>query len=285
MGIFSWLFGDSKYEPISLETGMNKSMVSAINAVAELGSPRDQYNYGIRCMNGEEVLNDEAAGFEWLKKSAHQHFLSAEVALGRCFSTGTSYCNQDYSEAIEWYFKAASHPASELDAHGRCEIIEAICGLGFIYAKGKGLPKRTGEVIELLSANTEGVSQPYCLGYIFASGCYGQSANVEKAVAWFGLMIANDLRNSEELSAGFIDGRFECGYVDNERNPLDFKKVIEFIIEVSNMGIAEAHYVMAVVYWHGWRGVQQDKRRAVQLLEYAAAQGHVAAQDRLAQIR
>jgi TPR repeat protein len=221
-----------------------------------------------------------------LKKSAEQQLLDAEVALGNLFLTGTSCCPQDINEAMEWYFRAASHAASDLeeDRRNRSLLLHAISGLGHIYAKGKGLPSRTAEAITLLSANTQGVPIPYYLGYISLLGGPWLVRDEGKAINWFLVMMGNDLRNSQEL--GSPSGqRLLLEYSDQEGKRLNFNNIIEFLAKASCDGVAEAQYALGLAHWCGWRELEQEKERAIHLFECASAQGEPRAQKLLLKLR
>ncbi len=285
MAIFDWLTGGLKSESVYPERDFTKNLASCIKSRAELGDPKAQWNLGIMLTNGEGAPKDEAAGLKWLKKSAEQKFLDAEVTLGNLFLAGSSCCQQDYNEAMQWYFKAAGHASVELEESrkNRLLILHAISGLGYIYAKGKGLPSRMEEVIDLLSSNTKGVPIPYYLGYIFATGCDGQLVDEGKAVDWFLVMMVNDLGNSEDV--GSPSGqRLLLQYSDQEGKRLDFNDIIKFIAKASSKGVAEAQYALGIAHWYGWRGLQQNKELAIQLFEYASAQGDCRAKKLLLQL-
>ncbi|WP_299160938.1 tetratricopeptide repeat protein [Accumulibacter sp.] len=287
MGIFDWLIGDLLPKEFTKESAANL-MASHLKSRAELGDPGAQSDFGIICISGDGVPKDESTGLYWLKKSANQNFLHAEVALGNLFLSGTPCCRKDYNQAMEWYFKAVSHRSGELDANDNRAIFQAIAGLGCIYSKGKGLPRRTDEVINLLSTHADGVPNAYYLGRIFATGCYGRGIDEGKSLAWFSVMMVNDLRNSEELSNASeefgIARRVELEYADQEGKRLDLTEIVRTMIKASSSGIAEAQYAMGIAHWYGWRGLQQNKERAIRLLEYASAQGHVRAQRLLTQL-
>ena len=105
MGIFDWLLGNSDSP---LPQDMGKKLAMMMKEGAESGNPRQQCNYGIECLNGENVPKNVNAGLAWLRKSADQNFSYAQFTLGSIYAKGAYDCSPDYRLALGWLYNAAT---------------------------------------------------------------------------------------------------------------------------------------------------------------------------------
>lgn len=80
-------------------------------------------------INGYGVKKDEDKGIEWLKKSAAQGNIDAELSLGTEYQNGQMMI-RNTQEAAKWYLLAAQHGNSLAQRD-----------IGMLYAKGIGVPR------------------------------------------------------------------------------------------------------------------------------------------------
>lgn len=272
MGIFDWLLGNSD-SPLPQDIGKKLAMMKKEGA--ESGNPLQQYNYGIECLNGENVPKDVNAGLAWLRKSADQNFLMAQSTLGNIYAKGAYDCSPDYRHALGWLYNAATqHRLEDLDEFDKRHRVSAICSLGLLCARGEGDPIIIDDVIDLLEEHLDNVPCPYSLGCIFATGTAGKDIDEDRSSVFFLQTIVNDIRNSDELSKLDPDGRrIVCGYADFDGSPLDFGKAIKYLNDFASKGISPALCAKGIIHWYGWWGAKLDQKLAIELIKRASNQG------------
>ena len=62
----------------------------------------------------------------------------------------------------------------------------------------------------------------------------------------------------------------------------DYKGAVEYYNKAAELGDAEAHYELSLLYREGGKGVARDKKKEIKHLEKAAISGHVSARFNLA---
>lgn len=283
MGIFDWLLGNSD-SPLPQE--MCKEYATMMKEGAESGNPLQQYNYGIECLNGENVPKDVTAGLAWLRKSADQNFLMAQSTLGNIYAKGAYDCSPNYRHALGWLYNAATqHRLEDLDEFDKRSRASAIISLGLLCARGEGDPMIIDDVIDMLKAHLDNVPCPYSLGCIFATGAAGKDIDEDRSSACFLQTILNDIRNSDELTKLDPDGRrIVCGYADFDGSPLDFGKAIKYLNDFASKGISPALCAKGIIHWYGWWGAKLDRKLAIELIKRASNQGDDSASAILAML-
>ena len=272
MGIFDWLLGNSD-SPLPQDMGKKMAMIKKEGA--ESGNPRQQYNYGVECLNGENVPKDVNTGLAWLRKAADQNFFMAQFTLGNIYAKGAYGCSPDYRHALGWLFNAATqHRLQDLDECNKKLRVSAICSLGLLCARDEGDPIVIDNVIDLLEEHLDNIPCTYSLGCIFATGAAGKDIDEDRSSVFFLQMIVNDIRNSDTLSEHAPEGkRIECGYVDFDGSRLNFEKVIKYLSNFASKGITPALCAAGIIHWYGWRGAKLDRKLAVELIKRASTQG------------
>lgn len=160
MGVFKKLFGgkkeDDKTEEVvqklmrdSLlaasrgETGPDAADRIIAESMAELGSPVETYNLGVRYAQGDGVPQNWARAVECYRKAADMGLAESQVNLGMCYAEGKGIA-QDYTEALRWFRKAAAQGDS-----GGC------FKLGIMYANGWGVKQDYDEAFTWVNRAAE----------------------------------------------------------------------------------------------------------------------------------
>ena len=168
---------------------------------------------------------DYTEALEWYRKAAEQGFASAQNNLGTMYHEGAGV-PQDYNEAVAWYRKAADQG-----------LAAAECNLGNMYRRGFGVKRNNKEAVKWIrKAADQGypVGQ-YLLGYMYISG---------------------------------------LGVIEN------YVKGEEWLLKSAEQGLALAQYNLGRLYQY----VECDLKKAKKWYRKAAKQGHAKAIDRLNQI-
>lgn len=136
---------------------------------AEGGDAEAQWRMGRRCLDGDGVEKDEAAGAEWCRKAAEQGHLAAQCQWGDCLLSGRGVA-PDAAAAERWYLAAAEkgHAAGQRSM-GKCRM-----------AAGD----RTGAVMWLRQAAEGGDAEgQYLLAVCFQKGL-GTAPDPAAAKKW-----------------------------------------------------------------------------------------------------
>jgi TPR repeat protein len=259
-------------------------------------------------------LNALAAKEERRHHRRMKHRLSRSLALALAV-LGLFACNRaDNDPAAKLEADAApadNDPADKLKAATKQENAEAQFKLGWMYARGDGVPKDAAEAekcfrkaadqgdaiaksnLSWMYARGDGVPQDdaeaekwfrkaadqvdakeqYNLGVMYASGEGVPVKNDVVAVKWF--------RKAAER--GHAEAQFNLGlwYDWGERVPQDDAEAVKWYRKAADQGYANAQNNLGEKYDYG-KGVPQDAVEAVKWYRKAADQGHANAQANLA---
>src|SRR5713101_7145445 len=87
------------------------SPAAVITSQPEVRDARAQRDLGLRYLNGDGVIKNEAAAFMWIRSAADQGLPEAQSDLGLLYGKGYGV-TRDEREAVEWFRKAAEHGSS-----------------------------------------------------------------------------------------------------------------------------------------------------------------------------
>lgn len=92
--------------------------LSELQASADRGDARAQFNLGVMYGKGEAVAQDDVEAVKWFRKAADQGIARAQYNLGYRYRDGKGVA-QDDAEAVKWYRKAADqgHPGAQASLH------------------------------------------------------------------------------------------------------------------------------------------------------------------------
>jgi uncharacterized protein len=162
---------------------------------AEHGNSEAQLDVGSILTMGRAVRQNVAEGIKWLRKSAEQDNVDAEVLLG--IADVAVDGPRDYVEAARWFRKAADRGNAE-----------AMDDLAEMYSTGSGVTQDFSEALKLYShAAAKGLSSAQShLGrmYVIGSGVHQDFAEASK---WYRLAADHgDVQGQEMIGLLYADG-------------------------------------------------------------------------------
>ena len=189
----------------------------------------------------------------WYRKAADQGYAGAQFELGRCFANGWGV-TKDYNEAVRWFRKAADQGHAEAQYE-----------LGVCYEYGQGVTQDYNEAVRWLrkAADQGDASAQNNLGYCYAHG-RGVTQDYNEAVRWY--RKATDQGNAAAQS--------NLGYCYERGNgvPQDYNEAVRWYRKAADQGNAVAQIFLANCYENGW-GVPYSEFEALKWYRKAAAQG------------
>ena len=198
---------------------------------------------------------------EWYRKAAEQGLAEAQNNLGFMYRNGYGV-DQDYSEAIKWYRKAVEQG-----------YIKAQFNLGKLHELGYGVTKDYIEAVSWYrkAAEQEHPEAQYHLGKMYEQG-YGVTKDYKEAVIWY--------RKSAEH--GNPAGQYMLGYMYHKGlgGWKNYDKGIEWLLKSAEQGLAHAQYNLGLLYEYE----ESDLRKAKKWYRKAAKQGDIRAIDRLKEL-
>jgi|GEM_PF-3448516 len=117
---------------------------------------------------------DYTEAIKWYRKAADQNYANAQYNLGACYANGTGVAKDD-AEAVKWYRKAAEQ-----------HYAPAQNNLGACYANGTGVTKNEAEAVKWhrKAADQNNAFAQYNLGVCYANGI-GVAKDEVEAVKWY----------------------------------------------------------------------------------------------------
>ena len=226
-------------------------------------------------------------------------FAMAAQTAEECFEKGKYYYEaKDYSEAYNWFSKAADQGSAK-----------GINGLGLLYRDGKGVTKDVEKSVSLFrkSAELGYDGGQYNLGRAYYYGL-GVNKDYKEAAEWFfkaaekgraaaqqnlGSMYANGKGVTKDYAEalkwyrkaadnGDISAVNSLGWMYEMGNGVDkdYDEALKWYLKAAEKGNATAQCNIGLAYANG-RGVQKDYAEAAKWYRKAAEQGHTRAQSLL----
>ncbi|MBO7598522.1 MAG: SEL1-like repeat protein [Bacteroidales bacterium] len=267
------LTGDCYFDGIGT-TQNYKNAVVWYQQAANKGNMYAQFKLGECYENGCGVQNNKKTATNWYMKSADQGYSAAIAALDMLrnnssmtvedmFQRGLAlYELEEYSEAVQWFEKAAirGHSASQYQL-GRC------------FYKGIGVTQNYQTAVSWWqkSADQGYDKAQYGLGVCYDFGD-GVPQNYQKAVEWYQKAVAQDN----------TDAQYNLGacYYEGEGVAKDYQKAAELYRQAADKGLVDAQYQLGFLYENGI-GLTTDKLKAVEWYKKAANQGDSLAMESL----
>jgi TPR repeat protein len=146
-------------------------------SLAEQGVAEAQWVLGKMYANGQGVPQDFTEATEWYFRAANQGHAEAQVTEGQLAMIAEP---RDYAEALKWFGKAADQG----NAEGQRE-------LGLMYARGQGVPQDYAEAVRRVGkAADKGDSEAqFNLGLMYSIG-QGVPQDYVGAYKWLNLAAA-----------------------------------------------------------------------------------------------
>lgn len=223
------------------------------------------YNEGLGCEKNTkmavEYMKEAATRGSDEAKSYLQKMSTVEVVekmldspqyyydLGR-----TAFDSKDYSQAAEWYRKAAEQGHTS-----------AQCSLGYLYEHGFGLSKDLQEAIKWYKLSAE---QGDRAGQYNLASCYqrgnGVSINYSEALKWFTLAANQGSREAQNQIAFMYYKGLGVTKSDAE--------AVKWFTKAAEQGLSDAQYSLGQFYEYGV-GVTMNYEQALKWYNLAAKQG------------
>ena len=202
--------------------------------------------------NGKKQDYTQAA--QWYRKAAEQGHTEAQTDLGYMYERGYGV-TKNLKTAVEWYARGAQSGSSV-----------GQCNLGYMYEKGRGVPKsHETAVYWYRKAAEQGNLRGQCnLAYMYEKG-YGLPQNYDQAVYWYRKAAErNDARG--EFSLGWM-------YEKGRGVPQSYAKAAYWYQRAGNQGYASAENNLGCLYEAG-NGVSRDYAKAISCYRKAADHGN-----------
>ena len=97
--------------------------VAALTRMAKAGDPVAQYNLGVMYAQGEGLEQDYTEAVKWYRKAADQGRAEAQYNLGVMYDNGEGV-EQDYVQALKWYNLSAA--SGDENAKTNRDALEAL---------------------------------------------------------------------------------------------------------------------------------------------------------------
>ena len=202
--------------------------------------------------NSEEAMDDLLR----LRLRGEQRDPEACEKLFSMYDNGTSEVSKSHAEAVRWYTVCAED-----------DDAEAQNVIGYMYLKGKGIPKDENKAVYWLqrSADSGNPTAMYRLAELYYQGTYDTEPDVKKAMDYY-------VRAAE---AGSMDAQFAMGcFCSTPRTKyFDIKKGNAYFEKAAEQGHAEAQYQIGMSYANG-DGVRRDPSLAMKWLEKSCENGY-----------
>lgn len=240
----------------------NTGAISLLQLAAERGDPEAQCNLGDAYHNGSDgVEQNYTQAIFWYRKAAEQDFAKAQTALGMCYLEGMGV-KQDDGQAVYWFQKAAEQGDDE-----------AQYNLGTCLYSGSGVGQDYKQAVEWFQKAAE---KGHILAQTLLGNCYlsaqGVEQDLEQAAFW--TQKAADQGNAAaQVTMGQL---YEYGSGVKQ----DYKQAVEWYRKAAEQDYAIAQYNLGVCYTNG-TGVTRDYEQAVEWYRKAVEQGYASAQDNL----
>ena len=181
------------------------------------------------------------------------------VPLETANNHDTSFTDENYGKAAEWYFRSAEQGNADAQYH-----------LGLLYYDGRGVEQNYEEAVKWF---TEAAKQNHaealdCLG-MFAENGYGMERDEQQAAEWY-------LQSAEQ---GNTDAQYRLGLLcfDGRGVEQNYEDAVRWFEKAAEQNHAEALKYLGICAENGY-GLQQDESRAVKWYTQSAAQGNADAQ-------
>ena len=205
--------------------------------------------------------NDFTEAVEWYRKAAEMGDSKAQCNLGYMYDNGYGV-DQDYSEALKWYQKSVEQGNSRAQNN-----------LGSMYQNGLGVSQDYSEAVNLYrKAADQGydVAQNN-LGWMYENG-YGVKQDYIEAVKWY--------RKAADQGYAWAQNNLGAMYQNGFGIKQDDSEAAKWYRLAAEQGIAMAQNNLGDMYYGG-HGITQDYSEAVKWYQKAAEQGYDEAQTML----
>jgi len=213
----------------------DKNALKAIQERAAAGDADAQCGLGKQYEFAVGIPEDDKQAAVWLKKSAEQGNVIAQVELGV-----VSDKLQDYSQALIWYRKAADQ------GNARAEY-----NLGLAYQNGESVPK---DAVQASNWYRKAADQGDALAQLNLAVMYDQGAGIPKdysqAADWYRRAAEGGLAEAQ-YGLGFL-------YLIGNGVPKDERQATTWLLKAAEQGEPNAQFNLGACYVNG-EGVNRDE--------------------------
>lgn len=229
---------------------------------ATKGSTYAQFELGTRYHTGFGIEQDYSEALKWYRKAALNGDASAASNIGSMYAKGEGVA-KDGKEAMKWLLLAAKKGNSMAESN-----------IGLLYMQGIGVEKNEREAFEWFQkAAASGNATAQCnLGMIFENGL-GQEKDYAKAAEWYS-KAAKQKEDNALCGLGSL-------YANGRGVPKDTKKALTYFRKSALNGFPQGQLLLGSMYYLG-NGVDLDLERGIYWIKLAAQQGEPNAQFILA---
>jgi TPR repeat protein len=227
------------------------SHFAQLEADAERGDTKAQYDLGECYFNGVGVKQDYQEAVKWYFKAAEQNYAEAQYNLGGCYEDGIGVDTNLY-EATKWYRSAA-----ELG------YAKAQFNLGNCYSLGDLVPKDITNAIKWYrKAADQGYAEAqYWLGESYSNGD-GVPKDYAEAAKW--------LQKAAEQDYGLAQSELGIDFIGGRGVPQDYAEAAKWLRKAAEQGEPNAYFTLGDLYVNG-KGVSQDYIEAYKWYSLSAA--------------
>ena len=235
--------------------------------IVTLGSPEEEAEAEKAFEKGKSCYDEEdyTEAVKWYRKAAEQGYARAQNNLGECYYNGEGVA-EDYTEAVKWFRKAAEQGNAIAQYH-----------LGERYYYGQGVTEDETEAVKWYRKAAE---QGSAIAQNKLGECYYYGLGVTKdeteAVKWY--------RKAAEQGYAAAQGNLGECYEEGIGVAKDYIEAVNWYRKAAEQGYAHAQYKLGFCYYYG-KGVAEDKTETVKLYRKAAEQGYILAEFELEGIK
>jgi len=241
--------------------------------LAEKGDANAQYSLGWDLLHGYGGPKDERQGVEWLEKAYAQGKTEAATRLGNAYLRGEGV-KKDFDKAVEFFTVGASRGEAK-----------ALCNLGFCFQWAKGVPKDMNRAIHYYQKAVEKGDDlsNYFLGLLYHYGT-GVPQDYSKALNYYLQAASHSEEFNEEIIAQ-CQTQIGILYFKGLGCPPDRFLAVEWFVKATSRKRPDPQglfYLGSALY--DGLGVDQDRKKGLQLMREAAAKDSREAIERLKKI-
>ena len=250
-----------------------KKAIKLYQKAADMGNTNAMFKLGFCYEKGDGVSQDQKKAIELYLRSAENGNINAMNTVGECYFKG-GYVTRDFKKAFEWFLKSAEK--------GNANAMNSV---GICYEKGKGVEQDMEKAFKwfLKSANNGNAFAMNSVGLCYGHG-QGVTQDKKAAFEWF-------LKSAENGNADAMRQVGQCTYnaFSNLRKRAENGQIValnptelfKWYLKLANNGDHNAAFYAGLCYSEG-RGIEQDKKRAIDFFERAMEMGSIDAMIQLA---
>lgn len=216
-------------------------------------------------LEGQGVVRNEERVANLLEKAVEQGIFTAKDYRGRSYLSEVDGSEKEFKEMLAQY-KQLTHQ----------ESVEELLKLGDSYAEGRGVERNDKEAFKCYEKVAyQGNAEAQCkLGNCYFGGC-GVKKDYKEGMRW--------CKKAAEQGIGVAQWRLGVGYNTGEGVKRDMKEAVKWYekaAEQETVGMEEYIYIIGDCYYEG-NGVKKDLKKAVSWYDIGVKRGEIKSKPRL----